>query len=133
MFSFYASASAYTEFWNNSFWSHHQGNSKKLSHQIWQAFVQESVHSKADVSGINLELQDGLAIDDVTKQAFSILGENGIIHAANQHTCQECTQPYKRTADMITGDDPAALVGIDENHDVPALHQRTLIFSHNKP
>ena len=122
MFSFHASASAYTEFWNNSFWSHHQGNSKKLSRrQIWQAFVQESVRSIADVSGINLELQDGLAIDDVTKQAFSILGENGIIRAANQHTCQECTQPYKRTADMITGDDPAALVGIDENHDVPAL------------
>ena len=65
MFSFHASASAYTEFWNNSFWSHHQGNSKKLSRrQIWQAFVQESVCSIADVSGINLELQDGLAKDD---------------------------------------------------------------------
>ena len=122
MFSFHASASAYTEFWNNSFWSHHQGNSKKLSRrQIWQAFVQESVRSIADASGINLELQDGLAIDDVTKQAFSILGENGIIRAADQHTCQECTQPYKRTADIITGDDPAALVGMDENRDVPPL------------
>jgi hypothetical protein len=122
MFSFHASASAYTEFWNNSFWSHHQGNSKKLSRrQIWQAFVQESVRSIADASEINLELQDGLAIDDVTKQAFSILGENGIIRAAGQHTCQECTQPYKRTADIITGDDPAALVGMDENHNVPAL------------
>jgi hypothetical protein len=122
MFSFHASASAYTEFWNNSFWSHHKGNSKKLSRrQIWQAFVQESVRSIADASEINLELQDGLAIDDVTKQAFSVLGENGIIRAADQHTCQECTQPYKRTADIITGDDPAALVGIDENRNVPAL------------
>ena len=121
MFSFHASASAYTEFWNNSFWSHH-GNSKKLSRrQIWQAFVQESVRSIAEVSGINLEIQDGLAIDDVTKQAFSILGENGIIRAADQHSCQECTQPYKRTADIITEDDPAALVGIDENRDVPPL------------
>lgn len=119
MVSFHASASAYTEFWNNS---HHQGNSKKLSRrQIWQAFVQESIRSIAYASEINLELQDGLAIDDVTKQAFSILGENGIIRAADQHTCQECSQPYKRTADIITGDDPAALVGIDENRNVPAL------------
>ena len=50
------------------------------------------------------------------------MGENGIIHAADQHTCQECTQPYKRRADIITGDDPAALVGMDENHNVPALN-----------
>ena len=84
MVSFHASASAYTEFWNNSFWSHHQGNSKKLSRrQIWQAFVQESVRSIADATEINLELQDGLAIDDVTKQVFSILGENGIIRATD--------------------------------------------------
>ena len=122
MYSFHASAAAYTEFWNNSFWNHQQGNCRKLSrHQIWQAFVQESVRSIAAASEINLELQDGLAIEDVTKQAFSILGENGIIRAADQHTCRECTQPYKKTADIITGDDPAALVGIDENQNVPAL------------
>jgi hypothetical protein len=66
-------------------------------------------------SEINLELQDGLAIDDVTRQAFSILGENGLIHAADQHKCQECTQPYRKTADIITEDDPAALVGMDKN------------------
>ena len=49
------------------------------------------------------------------------MDESGIIYATDLHTCQECTQPYKRTADIITGDDPAALVGIDENHNVPAL------------
>jgi len=122
MYSFHASAAAYTEFWNNSFWKHQKGNSKKLTRrQIWQAFVQESVRSIAAASEINLELQDGLAIGDLTRQAFSILGENGIIRAADQHTCPECTQPYKRTADIITGDDPAALVGMDENRNVPAL------------
>ena len=47
------------------------------------------------------------------------MGENGLIRAADQHTCQECTQPYKRTAYIITGDDPAALVGMDENWNVP--------------
>ena len=122
MFSFHASTSAYKEFWNNSFHNHQQGNSRKLSHrQIWQAFVQESIRSIASASEINLELQNGLAINDVTKQAFSILGENGLIRAADQHTCQECTQPYKKTADIVTGDDPAALVGMDENGNVPAL------------
>ena len=44
-----------------------------------------------------------------------------MICAADQHKCQECTQPYKKTADIIIGDDPAALVGIDENWNVPAL------------
>ena len=57
MFSFHASTSAYKEFWNNSFWNHQQGNSRKLSHcQVWQAFVQESVRSIASASEINLEL-----------------------------------------------------------------------------
>jgi hypothetical protein len=127
MYSFHASAASYTEFWNNSFWSHHQGNSSKLSHrQIWQTFVQESVRSIAAASDINLELQDGLAIDDVTKQAFDVLGECGIIRAADQHACKECTQPYKRTADIIIGNgpatlDPAALVDMDENQNVPTL------------
>jgi hypothetical protein len=88
MLSFHASAASYTEFWNNSFWKPHPGNSKKLScHQIWQAFVQESIRSIAAASEINLELQDGLAINDVTKQAFGILGENGIIRAADKHAC----------------------------------------------
>ena len=122
MYSFHASAAAYTEFWNNSFWKHHEGNFPKLSRRhIWQAFVQESIRSIAAASKIDLELQDGLSVDDVTKQAYSILGENGIIRAADQHSCKECTQPYKSTADIITGDDPAALVGVDENWNVPAL------------
>ena len=58
--------------------------------------MQESICSSASASRINLELQDGLAINDVTRQAYSILGENGLICAADQHTCQECTQPYKK-------------------------------------
>jgi hypothetical protein len=57
MFSFHALTSAYKEFWNNSFHNHQQGNSRKLSrHQIWQAFVQESIRSIASASEINLEL-----------------------------------------------------------------------------
>jgi len=34
---------------------------------------------------LNLELEDGLTIDQITKQAFAILGEKGIIRAAENH------------------------------------------------
>ena len=51
----------------------------------------------------------------MTKEAFELLGENGIIWAADKPACSECTQVYKRTADIITGDDPAAVAGNDEN------------------
>ncbi|KAF8991083.1 hypothetical protein BDQ17DRAFT_1255213, partial [Cyathus striatus] len=32
-----------------------------------------------------------------------------------QHSCSKCTHKYKATADVITSDDNAAVVGIDEN------------------
>ena len=68
-----------------------------------------------------MELQDGLPIDDVTKNAFLSLGEKGLIRSAENYVCSECTHDYKNTADIITGDDPAALVGVHENHNVPVL------------
>ena len=46
---------------------------------------------------------------------------NWEILPASQHSCSECTQKYKRKADFLTGDDPAALVGRDENRVVPSL------------
>ncbi|TFK32970.1 hypothetical protein BDQ12DRAFT_572305, partial [Crucibulum laeve] len=61
-------------------------------------------------SNTSLELLDGLPINDVTRHAFSVLGENGVIRNAEDHSCDECTHKYKRTADIITGDDPAAVV-----------------------
>lgn len=121
MYSFHASASAYTEYWNNSFSSHAE-NAVKISHwQTWQAFVQETIRSIAASSNIDVELQDGLAIEDVTKEAFELLGENGIIRPADQHACPECTQPYRRTSDRMPNIDPAAVVGVDENRRVPRL------------
>jgi len=43
MYSFHASASAYTEYWNNSFGVFAEDKPLELTrHQIWQAFVQES-------------------------------------------------------------------------------------------
>jgi hypothetical protein len=43
-YNFHASASAFSEFWNESFWLTQSTNSRRVSHcQVWQAFVQESV------------------------------------------------------------------------------------------
>ena len=89
--------------------------------QTWQAFVQETIRSIAASSNIDVELQDGLAIEDVTKEAFELLGENGIICPAGQHACPECTQPYRHTSDRMPNIDPAAVVGVDENGRVPRL------------
>jgi hypothetical protein len=122
-YNFHASASAFAEFWNASFWSEQMTCSRKVSRrQVWQAFVQESVRRVASVSDYNLELADRLPIDEVTKQAFQVLGEDGIIRSAEGHSCSECTHKHKSEADRIPEvHDPAALVGVDENHIVPAL------------
>ena len=122
MYSFHASASAYTEYWNNSFWKNQHVKSKKISQrQVWQAFVQESIRSIASPIGSHLILRDGLAIDEVTKEAFACLGENGIIRAAGGHKCLECTHPYKKTSDIIAVSNSAATVGVDESGNVPDL------------
>ena len=118
MYSFHASAAAYAEFWSNSF----AGDSKDITRrQIWHTFIQESVRTISAASDIHFELLDGLSINEVTKEAFNILGEDGMIRAADQHECSECAQPYKKTADTLTGDDPTALVGVDEQREVPVL------------
>jgi hypothetical protein len=83
--------------------------------------VQESIQRVAKASDQSLELADELPIAEVTKHAFISLGEEGVIRSAEDHFCSECTHTFKQTADILTGDDPAALIGIDENHDVPSL------------
>ena len=121
-YSFHGSSSAFAEFWSDSFWATQETGSRKLTYrQVWQAFVQESVRRIAQSSNQSLELPDGLKITELTKQAFAILGQEGIIGSAHGHSCSGCSQPYKKTADKITEDDPAGLLGVDENHEIPAL------------
>ena len=117
MYNFHASTLAFTEFWNKSFALPSLGR-----RHVWQAFVQESVRQIAHVSGRELELPDNLPIDEVTEQAYTFLGENGMVRCADGHTCEECTQTYKAAADFIDEvEDPAALVGVDENQAIPAF------------
>ena len=111
IYSFHASAAAYTDYWNNSFGNNQLVQHKRITRrQVWQAFVQESIRSIASMSEIDLELQDGLAIDEVTTEAFTILGANGIVRVADGHTCSECTHEYKATADIIANPDSTATV-----------------------
>lgn len=118
MYNFHASASAYSEYWNNTFGTEQISVTRR---QIWQAFVQQSVRTIAEECGIDAEFDDGLNIKEVTTQAYSLLGENGIIRAADQHACAECTQEYKKTSDVVF-DDPAAVVGMDATDDnIPAM------------
>ena len=119
MYSFHASASAYKEYWNNSFGA---DKSFELSRcHKWQAFVQESTQTIAASAQVNLELNDGLAIDEVTKEAFNILGENGLIRAADQHSCIQCAQKYKATSDINNNTNPAFVAGVDEDQAVPPI------------
>ena len=108
VYSFHASAAAYTEYWNNSFGT---AEVRITRRQVWQAFVQESIRTISAVSNLDLELKDGLGIEDVTTEAFSQLGDNGFIRAAQEHACSECTQAYKQTADII----PNVNVAVSEN------------------
>src|ERR1700728_412508 len=75
----------------------------------------------AKSSGVTVDMENDITIAQVTKKAFIQLGDNGVIKCAQNHSCSQCTHEYKETADRITGDDPAAVLGVDENHQVPAL------------
>ena len=68
----------------------------------------------------SLELPDELPIAEVTKCAFISLGES-VTRSAEDHFCSECTHTFKQTADIITSNDPAALIDVDENCNMPAL------------
>ena len=84
MYNFHASASAFSKYRNNTY------GTKEISisqAHVWQAFVQQSVRIIAEESGIDAELDDGLNIKEVTTQAFSLLGEDGIIRASEGHAC----------------------------------------------
>ena len=48
-------------------------------------------------------------------------GNSGIIEPGKAHSCSQCSQPYKAIADFMVNEDPAAVIGVDENSAVPVL------------
>lgn len=113
IYSFHASAAAYAKYWNDSFWKQQSDQVKSIScRQVWQAFTQETIRSIAAASNYDLILSDNLKIDEVTKEAIFILGNNGLITAASNHSCSECTHEYKQTADTLLGENVAQQANI---------------------
>ena len=109
IYSFHASAAAYTEFWNNSYACLNPESTCLVTRRIiWQAFAQESIRDIGLESQQHLTLSDNLSINEVIREAFNHLGNNGVISVANGHACSECTQPYRRsqyeTLDQIEED-----------------------------
>jgi hypothetical protein len=98
MYSFHASANTYCDYWNNTFGSSNPANRLKLGRkQVWQAFVQESIRTVASSDDVDFETPAQLSIDDLTEKAFYELGNSGRINAANDHSCSECTKPFKES------------------------------------
>jgi hypothetical protein len=132
VYCFHASTSAFTDFWNSSFYENQNLSTRKLSRrQVWHTFVQESVRRLALASETQLELQDRLTIDEVTKQAFEILGEKGLIRSADGHSCSECTHNYKAQAERIPSDE--SLLGrFDGNQETSAINTSRALQVHEE-
>ena len=120
IYNFHASASAFMQYWNDQS-SISDSNFQIMRRQVWQAFVQESIRTIASAKNMDLKLKDNLTIKEVAGEAFSILGNTGVIEPAKEHSCSQCSQPFKPTADFMINEDPAAVIGLDENGVVPAL------------
>ncbi|KIJ94931.1 hypothetical protein K443DRAFT_109640, partial [Laccaria amethystina LaAM-08-1] len=74
MYSFHASAAAYTDYWNNAFGQVNLDYMAPLSRKhIWQTFIQESTRVIAANQNCNLTLSESLPIDAVTRAAFNLL------------------------------------------------------------
>ena len=100
MYNFHASAAAYTDYWNNAFGQVDVNHMAPLSRKhIWQTFIQESTRVIAANQDHNLTLSESLPIAAVTRAAFSLLGQQGVISASQEHACSECTHPYRSSND----------------------------------
>ena len=121
IYSFHASTAAYAEFWTNIYGK--PSGFKVNRCQLWQTFIQESVRTLSQASNIFFEVGDNSSIEDLIRDAYAILREQGGIRLADKHACSECTQEYKAVADWIpAANDAAAVLGINEIQDVPALN-----------
>ncbi|KAF8999968.1 hypothetical protein BDQ17DRAFT_1245985 [Cyathus striatus] len=124
VYHFHASTAAYTEFWNYTFSKGDENEYPPISRQqIWKAFIHETTRQISVSMNKTLVMPDNLLIQQIAKEAYLKLGQEGIIGDALNHSCKECTHDYKATADHINANDNAAVVGIDENRTVPILRE----------
>ncbi|KAF8982343.1 hypothetical protein BDQ17DRAFT_1394083 [Cyathus striatus] len=117
VYHFHASTAAYTEFWNYTFSNGAENTYPPISQwQVWKAFVEETVRQISVSMNTFLQVPDNISTEALTKEAYEQLGQNGLIGQSLDHSCNECTHPYKATADFITPADDAAV-------SVPPLQQ----------
>jgi len=111
-YSFHASANTYTQYWNNTFGMINQ--IKIGRKQIEQTFIQESIRTIAESMETEFESDLNLPINDVIGAAFEALGEKGVIHLAKNHSCSECSKPYKRAdGQIVPNAAPVKMVVLD--------------------
>ena len=85
VYNFHASTSAFMQFWNDCNLITNS-NIQIMRRQVWQAFVQESIRTIASVKKIDLDLKENLNIKEVAAEAFSKLGNTGIIEPGKAHS-----------------------------------------------
>ena len=120
IYNFHASAASYAAFWNTAFCGGLDIPEGKVTRrQVWHGFVQESIRLAASEMGMNFTCKDGSNINEVTRAAFEGLGINGIIQASNGHSCNECTQKYKKRGAVITQTNPSAVLGMEASDPRP--------------
>jgi hypothetical protein len=90
-YSFHASPSAFSEFWNSSVGI--QNSVEVTRRHVWQAFVAETVRMIAQDFEYDLTVCKDLPIDSLVAEAYRILGSEGVIKAAEGHACDECSHP----------------------------------------
>ncbi|KAH6918845.1 hypothetical protein BKA70DRAFT_1416837 [Coprinopsis sp. MPI-PUGE-AT-0042] len=105
IYSFHASAQAFTEYFNNShsntsssFASLHPTSTLITRRHSWQAFMQESLRMVSHSAEHPLTVPYKTSVDVLAKLAYSNLGGGGKLSIVQDHACIDCTQPWRSVA-----------------------------------
>ncbi|KAH6874118.1 hypothetical protein BKA70DRAFT_1449700 [Coprinopsis sp. MPI-PUGE-AT-0042] len=106
IYSFHASAQAFTEYFNDSYsltpssFASLQSTSTLISRRhSWQAFMQESLCMVSGAAGRPLTVALKTSVDLLAKRAYTVLGQGGKLSNAQDHACIDCTQPWRSDAE----------------------------------
>ncbi|KAH6904546.1 hypothetical protein BKA70DRAFT_1432307 [Coprinopsis sp. MPI-PUGE-AT-0042] len=106
IYSFHASAQAFTEYFNDSYsltpssFASLQSTSTLIScRHSWQAFMQESLRMVSGAAGRPLTVALKTSVDLLAKRAYTVLGQGGKLSNAQDHACIDCTQPWRSDAE----------------------------------
>ncbi|KAH6896217.1 hypothetical protein BKA70DRAFT_1231707 [Coprinopsis sp. MPI-PUGE-AT-0042] len=106
IYSFHASAQAFTEYFNDSYsctpssFASLQSTSTLISRRhSWQAFMQESLRMVSGAAGRPLTVALKTSVDLLAKRAYTVLGQGGKLSNAQDHACIDCTQPWRSNAE----------------------------------